>query len=208
MLELPNGIPVELHWRIHWYERDYAGTMLRRSTIVDGVRRPAPIDELLSLMLYVARDGFVGLRGLVDISTFWCRDGQVFDPGDLRATLAAFPELERPVAAAALCVDAVLGTGIAPLLHAQALDRWAVRAAADLRDWPALRSQGDAERQDEGGRWTAVSATRPASVPGEGSLSPPTGVRSPAARRPGVSRAVCRREGGRVFWDLVADRRC
>ncbi len=58
--ELP---PVELHWRLHWYERNFARQRLLPATVVpSGEWRPAPADELAALLLFYARDGFVGLR--------------------------------------------------------------------------------------------------------------------------------------------------
>src|SRR5205814_8803590 len=56
--ELP---PVELHWRIHWYETRFAR---ERLLAPDGAPdwRPAPVDELAALLLFYARDGFTGLR--------------------------------------------------------------------------------------------------------------------------------------------------
>jgi hypothetical protein len=207
VLELPDGLTVELHWRIHWYERRYAGAMLERSSMVDGLRRPAPTDELLSLLLYAARDGFVGLRGLVDVSAFWARNQRSIDRAELRATVAEFPELERPTAAAALCVDSVLGTDIAFQLSPRTTGRWAVRAAVELCDWGALRSEGDADVR------TKVV---------DGLLSAPDGVprflgRALFPRLPGSGWERVLRQGSYalylvgkatpVYWDLVAGRR-
>ncbi len=62
--ELP---PVELHWRVHWYERTFARERLLPPTgAPPGDWRPAPTDELAALLLFYARDGFVGLRLAAD----------------------------------------------------------------------------------------------------------------------------------------------
>src|ERR1700733_8281651 len=64
--------PLELHWRIHWYEEDFARERLL-TPVVDpsGGWRPARADELAALLLFYARDGFAGLRLACDAGAWW-----------------------------------------------------------------------------------------------------------------------------------------
>ena len=72
--ELP---PVELHWRVHWYERSFASERLLPPSVEVAVDwRPAPADELAALLLFYARDGFVGLRLASDLGAWW----DVYEP--------------------------------------------------------------------------------------------------------------------------------
>src|SRR4029079_8012665 len=68
--------PLELHWRIHWYEESFAAAALARAQPTnEGWRRLQPADELASLLLFLARDGFAGLRQTVDVAAWWAALG-------------------------------------------------------------------------------------------------------------------------------------
>lgn len=72
-LEAESGIrpPVELHWRVHWYETAFSEALLGRSKPTPaGLRRAEPADELAALLLFFARDGFLGLRLAADIGAW------------------------------------------------------------------------------------------------------------------------------------------
>ncbi len=89
--ELP---PLELHWRIHWYERCFARErLLPPSPESPNDWRPGPEDELAALLLYYARDGFTGLRQACDLGTWWDQFGPELRDGALDETSAAYPEL-------------------------------------------------------------------------------------------------------------------
>jgi hypothetical protein len=114
--ELP---PVELHWRIHWYETRFASERL----LPDGTGqigwRPAPVDELTALLLFYARDGFTGLRQATDLGAWWDAFGAELDPGALAEQARTYPAL-APALAAALAVaertvglPAEIGEGVA-----------------------------------------------------------------------------------------------
>ena len=63
---------MELHWRVHWYETEFAARALARAQPgPDGVRRLQDDDELAALLLYHARDGFAGLRHPIDAAAWW-----------------------------------------------------------------------------------------------------------------------------------------
>jgi hypothetical protein len=127
--ELP---PLELHWRIHWYERSFARErLLPPSPESPNEWRPAPADELAALLLYYARDGFTGLRQASDLGAWWDRFGPELRDGALDETGAAYPEL-APALTAALA-RARSAVGLPGLLSRRALrsrQRVAVQLAA------------------------------------------------------------------------------
>lgn len=105
--ELP---PVELHWRIHWYERSFARERLlpRPEDELCGWR-PAMIDQLAALLLFYARDGFIGLRLAVDLAAWWDAFGTQVHPDALDALLANYPSLTKPILAAMVAGERVTG---------------------------------------------------------------------------------------------------
>lgn len=130
--ELP---PVELHWRIHWYERSFARERLLAPTIDDppGVWRPAPVDELAALLLFYARDGFIDLRLAADLSAWWDAFGSDLQPGALDRLLDIYPALAPALAVSASVAERVVGLpasqviGVMPRLRLR--DRVAARLA-------------------------------------------------------------------------------
>jgi hypothetical protein len=105
--ELPS---VELHWRVHWYERSFARERLL-PPVVDslGGWRPAPADELAALLLFYARDGFVGLRLACDLSAWWDAYGAELPPHALDELLRAYPAFTRVILVAAEVAERVVG---------------------------------------------------------------------------------------------------
>jgi hypothetical protein len=122
---------VELHWRIHWYERRFAADALARA------RRPAagaslemqPLDGLIALMLFYARDGFAGLRFPADVAAWWdLRCAGMTGPSPVDIVAQQYPALTAPVTVASRLLSELVG---APADHAGALPfRW--RVAAEL----------------------------------------------------------------------------
>jgi hypothetical protein len=105
--ELP---PMELHWRVHWYERAFAcERLLPPAEDPSGDWRPAPADELAALLLFYARDGFVGLRLAADLSAWWDVYGDALPPGALDGLLVSHPALARVIPAAACAAEKVVG---------------------------------------------------------------------------------------------------
>lgn len=91
--ELP---PVELHWRIHWYERCFARErLLAPISESPDEWRPAPVDELAALLLFYARDGFINMRLAVDIGAWWDSFGGDVRPGALDELIDAYPAFEH-----------------------------------------------------------------------------------------------------------------
>jgi hypothetical protein len=120
---------VELHWRIHWYEDEFSRDYLRRA----GGGDPEPLDELLSLLLYYARDGFHGLRAAADIAAWVDRYGE---PASL-ARAHQYPALLEPLQAAAIVAERMTGARLTlPLRVGRPTVR--VRVATRLADWAGL----------------------------------------------------------------------
>lgn len=130
--ELP---AVELHWRIHWYECDFAGDRLLPPSEDASEWRVAPEDELVTLLLYYARDGLVGLRHPTDLGAWWDRYGERLPPGALEPALHDYPALAPAVLAAARAAELVVGLPAAQLAGRSGLGargRIAVRLANPL----------------------------------------------------------------------------
>ena len=105
--ELP---PVELHWRVHFYEGSFAEQRLL-APVGDlyGDWRPAPIDELAALLLFYARDGFMNLRLATDIGAWWDVFGSSLGPAALDEPIRAYPALELALLAAARAAEQMVG---------------------------------------------------------------------------------------------------
>jgi hypothetical protein len=102
--------PVELHWRVHWYERSFARDRLLPNAVDrSGSWRPDPADDLAALLLFYARDGFVDLRLASDLSAWWDAFGANLKPGALDELLQAYPALARAISAAAKVAERIIG---------------------------------------------------------------------------------------------------
>jgi hypothetical protein len=123
------GAPaVELHWRLHWYESRSGAAMVKRSSQAGAVRRLAPADELSSLLLFYARDGFAGLAPLAAIAAWWDRFGDRLPPGGLSDFAAEFPELAPALIAGGRIAAALVGLPLGTC--------WPASGAARLRGEP------------------------------------------------------------------------
>ena len=127
--------PVELHWRIHWYERSFAGErLLAHSGELTGAWRPAPIDELTALLLFYARDGFIDLRLATDLGACWDAFRARLEPGALDESIRMYPALEHVLLVAVRVADRTVGLPMGQLTERTARlsgrSRIAVRLAA------------------------------------------------------------------------------
>jgi hypothetical protein len=127
--------PVELHWRIHWYEASFACERLLPPDVrAPAAWRPAPVDELASLLLFYARDGFIDLRLAADLGAWWDTFGSRVGGGALGELVGSHPALGRVLAAAANVAEKIVGLPPATQLFASdhkltRRDRIAVRLA-------------------------------------------------------------------------------
>jgi hypothetical protein len=132
-LEHPQMPTVELHWRIHWYEDRFAHERLVAPRGAAPGWRPAPADELASLLLFYARDGFVGLRLAVDLSAWWDSFGAAIEPRALDAVITAYPRLRRALLVSLAVAERVIGLPAARVAttpsRLRVRDRMAVRLA-------------------------------------------------------------------------------
>jgi hypothetical protein len=129
--ELP---PVELHWRVHWYEERFAQEMLLPPLGGGPEWRPEPAAELAELLLFYARDGFVDLRLAVDISAWWDTRGDQLKTGEMEAILAAYPELSRALGTALAASERIVGLPAAEVLGAAPKLKARERLAARMAD--------------------------------------------------------------------------
>jgi hypothetical protein len=112
--ELP---PVEIHWRIHWYERNFARErLLPPDAHTKSNWRPAPVDELAALLLFYARDGFIDLRLATDIGAWWDTFGVDLQLGALDDLLHAYPAFARIIPVAARVAENIVGLPTAHII--------------------------------------------------------------------------------------------
>ena len=131
-------LPVELHWRVHWYETRFSRGMLDRSVDTPDGRRARAEDELASLLLIYARDGFVGLRLAADIATWWDRHGHVAKTPMLDATAADYPEVGQALGATASLLEDLVGVPRRSLLSDPDRPSWRQRTAVHLANWEGV----------------------------------------------------------------------
>ncbi|HWA55185.1 MAG TPA: nucleotidyltransferase family protein [Solirubrobacterales bacterium] len=125
--------PVELHWRIHWYEERFAGErLLPPSLEAQPGWRPERVDELIALLLFYARDGFLDLRIPTDLGAWWDAYGEELDPAELRERIAAYPELAPALRVALRVSEEIVGLPAGPLLAGAAPLRSRERVATRL----------------------------------------------------------------------------
>jgi hypothetical protein len=135
--------PVEVHWRVHWYETRFAAHMLRESSGAGVQRVPPPAEDLAALLLFYHRDGLVGLRLACDIASWWDRYGSHVSAGAIGALARAFPELAPAWTAAALAAERIVGLPGTWLLHSAQPRGLRTRLAAGLANWSL---QGDRDQ--------------------------------------------------------------
>jgi hypothetical protein len=108
--------PVELHWRMHWYEGRFAEErLLPPEGDYSDAWRPSPADELAALLLFYARDGFSNLRLATDLGAWWDTFGVGLQPGALDDLIDRYPALEHVLLVAVEVAGRVVGLPAAPL---------------------------------------------------------------------------------------------
>jgi hypothetical protein len=134
------GLPdVELHWRVHWYEAEFGAQALGRAERGrDGVRRLRRADDLATLMLYQARDGFAGLRHPTDIAAWWDAHGEEFESPVVEPTAGTHPGLRRALTASAVLLERLVGVPAARLIDPPTRLPWGATRAIALAN-PLMR---------------------------------------------------------------------
>lgn len=167
--------PIELHWRIHWYERSFASERLLppRDEPAD-VWRPAPADELIALLLFYARDGFVDLRLATDVGAWWDAFGVQVREGALDERLRSYPQLVRAVRVAARVAHEMVGLPMSVL---------GKRSKPTLRDRMAARLANPNPRAKAPQLYADIGLI-------DGLLSPPGSFGSFMGRQVWLSREV------------------
>jgi hypothetical protein len=133
---------LELHWRVHWYERQFAVDVLARaeSSAPGEPLRMQPLDGLVTLMLFYARDGFAGLRFPSDAAAWWdlrCAEVDVGSP--VTFVRQRYPALLAPVSVASKLLVELVGLPV----DAGHEKEWRWRVATGLAN-PFL--EGDREQ--------------------------------------------------------------
>jgi hypothetical protein len=177
--ELP---PIELHWRVHWYESRFARERLLAPLGGDEQWRAEPIDELAALLLFYARDGFVGLRHACDIGAWWDAFGGGVRGGAIDALIDDHPQLEHVLRTSLAVAERTVGLPARELARGARV-RARGRVAALLSD-PCPRA-GAAQQYAQMGLV-------------DGLLAPPGELRAFVARQLAPRRASARADGQRV----------
>ncbi len=118
---LPN---VELHWRVHWYETRFASDALARAEENTSERRLRmnACDEVVSLLLFYARDGFAGMRAPADIASWWSiRAMELRGHSPLDTVREGYPALVPAVEAASALAGRLVGVPIPTHRHSARL---------------------------------------------------------------------------------------
>jgi hypothetical protein len=125
--------PVELHWRVHWYEQSFAAERLLAPSLADSAAGwcPAPAAELAALLLFYARDGFIDLRLATDLGALWDARTAELPLGALDEIRTSYPALGRVLLASARVAEQVVGLPATQLFSG--LPEFGLRARAAVR---------------------------------------------------------------------------
>lgn len=129
--ELP---PVEVHWRIHWYEDAFSEAMLERSEQAPEGRRAAAADELAALLLFFSRDGLMGLRLATDVAAWWDSYGSSAEGPMLDQICVEAPDLRGALSAAADGLERLVGIRAKAIISSRPA-RWRCRTAIRMANW-------------------------------------------------------------------------
>ena len=137
-------VSVEVHWRVHWYEKRFATEALARADVApDGQRRLRAADEIAILLLVFARDGFVGLRLPADIAAWWDRHGAKLEQPPLDPVIASHPGLRRALLVAADVAEREVGVPAGELVSPSERRSRRARLACRLSQWSMRDAEAD-----------------------------------------------------------------
>jgi hypothetical protein len=126
---------VELHWRVHWYERDFSADMLQRANDEGDLLRPSADDLAASLLLFYARDGFYGVRLAADLAGWWDRHRHDVSGAFLEEHALRYPALAPALTASAIAAEQVAGVPALSWLGSGVAPGHRVAVATRLADW-------------------------------------------------------------------------
>jgi hypothetical protein len=136
ILRHPTLPEVELHWRLHWYERSFAGDMLARARPADdGLLRADPRDLAASLLLFYARDGFHGMRMAADIAAWSDSHRARLEPAFLAGHARSYPELAPALTSGAIAAERLTGVPALEWLGDAAASGRRIELAVRMADW-------------------------------------------------------------------------
>jgi hypothetical protein len=137
----PEMPTLELHWRIHWYETRFSSGVVARSRLLPKRgRRPMLPDELVALLLFYCRDGFVGLRYAADIAAWWDANRHALEPNALDPLLMAHPELVDALLTSLQVAQTVAGVPFKRLTSLPLAGTLRSGMAERLTDWTIHKS--------------------------------------------------------------------
>jgi hypothetical protein len=124
---------VELHWTLHWDDAAFSREVLE-SAVPDGeLSRPDGAALLASLLLFYARDGFVGLRYPSDMAAWWDLHGDSAGPGCLDGMASRHPHVAMSMTTAARVAEPIVGLPLGRLVSRPLPPT--IRSAAAARLW-------------------------------------------------------------------------
>ena len=115
--------------------------MVAGSLVSGGIRRLRAVDELACLLLFYARDAFIGLRNLGAVAAWWDRFGDELPSNGLSSFVAEFPELEPAIATSATIVETLSGVPRARLGVSRSSLGLRQRGAATMANVEPCRAQ-------------------------------------------------------------------
>jgi hypothetical protein len=128
--------PVDLHWRVHWYESAFSSRLVGAAAPgPDGRPRPRAEDLAAALLLFYARDGLQGLRLPADLAAWWDDRRDAVPPAFLEAMARRHPELAPALTAAAVAVERCAEVPATAWLGGAAARGRSVELAVRLADW-------------------------------------------------------------------------
>jgi hypothetical protein len=126
--------PVEVHWRIHWYENAFSRAMLERSEPAPEGRRARPADELAALLLFFSRDGLMGLRLAADVAAWWDAYGSTGEAPILDRVCVEAPDLRDALSAAAVGLERLVGVAADAIVSTRPAG-WRPCTAIRMANW-------------------------------------------------------------------------
>jgi hypothetical protein len=92
-------------------------------------------DELAALLLFYARNSFIGLKQPADLAAWWDTHGQELGELPLDSVIATHPELRRAILGAALAAERLVGVPAKRIVGDRAISDRRIELAVRLANW-------------------------------------------------------------------------